>query len=385
MKFILFYLLLFILCPGIAFSQEEDKMLLQQQLLLSKDKQVAVAKQQAEKLQFEKQEKQLAEQEKQLLELRVIQKEAQLHKEKSKAQVISIQSRYLTAIKDKRILQQETNIRQSRRWIYYLISISLLIFAVTVFIYFSQRKTRRLNEQITTQHEELQQVSDVKDRLLTIVGHDMRSPLNMLLGLSQILQHEKIPKAKMEAYMSQLESTLNHTSSMMDNLLHWAASQMQGYRPHIQGVNAAEIVSDVLLLQEGRAEDKGISLQNKVAPGFMVQCDPDMLTLVIRNLVSNAVKFSSTGGEIIVCSSEDGNAIISVIDNGVGMNPVLLHQFNSNGLSGIESTRGTDKEKGTGLGLLLCKTFTRLMNGHMLASPNPEGKGTIFNIILPHA
>lgn len=384
MKIILLSLLF--LCPAFVFSQNEDRVILQQQLLLSREKQASIARQQAEKLQFEKQEKQLAEQEKLLLQLRVRQKESELQEEYSNAQASELQARYQTALRDKRILRQETDIRQSRRWIYYLISVSILIFVVSIVIYLSHRKARRLNQLITAQHEELQQVSHVKDRLLAIVGHDMRSPLNMLLGLSQILQNEKIPKAKMEAYMQQLESTLTHTSSLMDNLLHWAASQMQGYKPHVQSVNIAEITSDAVLLQKARAADKGITLHQKVSPELLVKCDPDMLTLIIRNLVSNAVKFSSAGSDITVCSAEENNhTIISVTDNGTGMSNALLSHFNSTSLSGLESTRGTDKEKGTGLGLLLCKTFTRLMNGRIFALPNPQGTGTIFKIILPHA
>lgn len=378
--------LFFVLCYGMAFSQEEDKLRLQQQFLLSRERQAEIAREEADKLRYEKQEKQLAEQEKQLLKMSVTQKETELQEESIRAETNRIQAQYQAALKDERIQSQQTDIQQNRRWMIYLISISVVILLAAVIIYLSHRRTRRLNELIIRQHDELSQVSHVKDRLLTIVGHDMRSPLSMLLGLSQILRHEDIPKHKMDAYMTQLESTLIHTSSMMNNLLYWAASQMQGYRPDIQEVNICEVASNVLLLQEARAIDKGISIHNKVSPELKVQCDFDMLTLVIRNLVSNSVKFSSSGGDIMICSSEeDGEAIISVIDNGVGISPTFIEHFNGTELQGLESTPGTAKEKGTGLGLILCKTFARHMNGRIVAAAKPGGNGSVFRIILPHA
>lgn len=386
MKLSLLLSLFLIVSVSTAFSQEGDKVFLQQQLLLSKEKQAEIAKQQADIQRFENQKKQLAEQEKQLLQLRVKQKESELQKEYSRAQATRMQAKYQTALKDKYILKQETDIYQSRRWIYYLISISLLMLSAALVIYINQRKTRRLNEMITQQHQELKQISNVKDRLLTIVGHDMRSPLNMLLALSQTFQQENIPKVKMKTYMTQLESTLVHTSSLMDNLLHWATSQMQGYRPVIREVAIAEITSEVLLQQEIRAVYKGISLHHMVSEKFMVLCDEDMTAMVLRNLVGNAIKFTPQGGEIIVSSSkENGNTVVSVSDTGVGMNAALIEQFNNISFAGAESTHGTNKERGTGLGLLLCKNFIQLMNGSISTSPNPEGKGSVFKIILPHA
>lgn len=386
MKSILLSILFLLIGHSAAFSQEEDKLLLQQQLLLSKGKQAEIARENAQKAQFEKQKAQLAEQEKQLLKLGLVKKEADLQKEYSASQAMRLQTKYDAAVKDKYISSQQSDIRQNRRWIIYLTSISLLTLIGAVIIYLNQRKTRRLNALITEQHNELAQIGGVKDKLLTIVGHDMRSPLSMLLGLSQILQQEDVPKAKIAAYMKQLESTLTHTSSMMDNLLYWAASQMQGYKPVISDFSIAEIVGDVILLQEVKANQKGLALRQELCDGLMVRCDFDMLTLVIRNLLSNSIKFTPPGGSIVVSSSQDnGNAIISVIDTGVGLSQVYVDRFNSTTLTGIESTQGTDKEKGTGLGLLLCQTFTRLMNGHMIALVNPNGNGTVFKIILPHA
>lgn len=386
MKYLLIPLLLFIICPRAALCQEEDKVHLQQQLLLSKEKQSEIAREEAQKVQFEKQKAQLAEQEKQLLKLGLIKKEADLQKEYSTTQAIRMQAKYDAALKDKHISAQQSDIYQTRRWIIYLSSISLLILTAAVIIYLNQRKTRRLHALITEQHDELSQIAGVKDKLLTIVGHDMRGPLNTLLGLSQLLQQEDVPKAKMAAYMKQLEATLTHTSSMMDNLLYWAAGQMQGYKPLIDDFDIAGIVSDVILLQESKAAQKGISIRHQLTEGLFVKCDIDMLTLVIRNLVSNSIKFTSSGGSILISSSEEkGNAVISITDTGVGLSKVYLERFNSATLTAIESTHGTNKEKGTGLGLLLCKTFTRLMNGRITALLNPEGNGSVFKIILPHA
>ncbi|RZL18994.1 MAG: HAMP domain-containing histidine kinase [Pedobacter sp.] len=246
-------------------------------------------------------------------------------------------------------------------------------------------RTKKLNETIIIQHKLLEQVSMVKDRVLSVVGHDMRSPLNMLSSLSQLLKEGSIPPEKMPLYMSQLESTLSHTSSVMDNLLYWAASQMQGYNPVIGLVQLNPVVEDIIQLLKGNAEKKHIQISNNIPEGTVASCDPDMIALIIRNLVSNSIKFTSSHGNInINALKENGFIHVMVIDNGVGMTSKSMESFNKNTFGTTESTPGTASEKGTGIGLLLCKTFIQLLNGRITVSKGTNGKGCKFEIILPH-
>lgn len=381
------FLLVLFLVVGAArlnsFSQEQDNLRLQQQLLLSREKQAEIAKQEARIVEFERQEKRFEEQNRQLLELQVERKDLELKDQQDNFKAINLEAKYREAVKDKFILNQEINIRQSWRWVIYLSTVSLVVLSAAVFIFIMQRRTRKLNVRISEQHDELVELGSVKDRLLTIVGHDMRSPVNMLLGLSQVLQNEDVSAGKMKNYMSQLESTLHHTSSMMDNLLYWASTQMQGYRAMITEVDLSEITKDIIMLLETQASRKGVTLVNRITSSQIVFCDYDMMSLVIRNLLSNAIKFTPAGGSIVVsCAVNSGDAIISVRDTGVGMSPEQIAHFNSTALTGVKSTRGTNKEKGTGLGLLLCKSFVRQMNGQISAAPNEDQSGNTIQIKL---
>lgn len=386
MRFLLFFVFVTILSSEPLFAQEQDNLRLQQQQLLSREKQAEIMRQEARIAELELQEKRFEEQKRQLLELQVARQDQELKDERSNREAISLEAKYREALKDRFITTQEANIRQGQRRIIYLSTISVVILSAAIYILIIQRRTRRLNARISEQHEELVQLVGVKDRLLTIVGHDMRSPVNMLLGLSQLLQDEDVSAGTIKQHMSQLESTLNHTSSMMDNLLYWASTQMQGYRAYITPVNLAEIAADVIKLQETQASRKGLNIRSEVPSNPLVLCDYDMISLVIRNLVSNAIKFTPAGGEILVTAEKIDDAMkISVRDSGVGMSSEQIAHFNSPAINGVTSTRGTNAEKGTGLGLLLCKSFIRLMDGQISAAANINANGNTFQIRLPYA
>lgn len=382
-------LLLIVSFSSPSSGQDEGKMQKQQEMLLSREKQAELNRQQIQKSQLEKQKIQLAEQEKVLLKLRYESKEAELETEKYESfvriQKTRMQGRYEAALKDTQIRIQEQDLGKSRRWILYLTSLSLLAILIAVIIYLSQRKTKRLNQMIISQRNELEQLGMVKDHLLSVVGHDMRSPLHMLLALSKLLQHEEIPADKMAVYMEQMQATLLHTSSLIDNLLQWAASQMQGYKPVIGRVEISVIIKDVTDLIQEKASDKNIIILNHTPPGFVALCDENMIAVILRNLLNNAVKFTPTGGTVEISAAENNGFVrISISDNGIGMSEENIKQFNALSIRPVESTYGTEREKGTGLGLLLCKTFTQLMNGRITVKRKSNGPGCIFELVLAH-
>lgn len=358
-------------------------------MLLSKQQQAQLARQEEQRLLLDKQQKQLAEQEKTLLKLQFDKKREELENEKKRDSALReknrLQARYDVAIKDKEIIRKNTDLAFTKKWIFYLLALFTLAIVLAFITWRGYQKTKRLNKIILLQHNKLEEVSKVKDLLLSVVGHDMQSPLNMLLSFSQVLKYGNIPPDKMEQYMDQLESTLIQTSSLIENLLYWARSQMQGYKPAITKTDISKISTEISLQVQIRASEKNVYLNNEIVPGTIVLCDTSMLMLTLRNLVNNAVKFTKPGGVVLLNAiTRDDKVVISISDNGTGMSDFQMQQFNSISLEHAESTLGTANEKGTGLGLLLCKTFTQLMNGHISVRPNINNAGCVFEIVLPN-
>ena len=370
-------------------STNINKVQLQQQLMLSRQKQLDINKQEQQKIILEKQKKQLAEKEKQLLELQVRTKQKELEQDrKTQTQVLQqnkIQARLDAAIKDKQINNQQAEIRYNKKWNLFLIIGIVVVAFLAVITYFAQRKAKRLNAVISSQHAELEQVGMVKDTILSVVSHDMRTPVNHLLAFSELIKDGDIPPDKLGIYLDQINLTLHHTSSLMNNLLNWAASQMQGFTTDITRVDAAAVASNIVASFTERANAKKIRITSEIEQGCFVLADANMMDLVLRNLVSNALKYTKANGSVTLASSVQGSSeiIVSVTDNGIGMTDDSMLLFNAEKLSSTKSTPGTEREKGTGLGLLLCKTFTGLMQGKISVKKNPAEQGCSFELRLP--
>ncbi|MES2371234.1 MAG: ATP-binding protein [Bacteroidota bacterium] len=363
-----------------------SKIQLQQQLMLSRKNQLELTRQEQQRILVEKQKEQLAEKEKQLLELQIRSKQNELEQDrKTQAQVLlnnQVQARLNAAIKDKQISNQQAALRYNKKWTVFFVIGFVIVAFFAVIVFLSQRKAKRLNAVISSQHAELEQMGMVKDTILGVVSHDMRTPVNTLLAFSELINEEDIGKDKLSEYLGQINQTLNHTSSMMNNLLNWSASQMQGFKTVIEPVDAGIIASNMIASFASRASEKKVTIINEIAQQTIVLADANMLDLIFRNLVSNALKFTPAGGSVFIEASVQAlYTILSVTDTGVGMPEENRSQFNSTILSSTKSTLGTEREKGTGLGLLLCKTFTRLMNGQISVQKNKE-KGCKFELVL---
>jgi len=369
-------------------SQISDtKFQLQQQLLLSNQQQLVIVHLEQQKKIFEKQKQDIAETEKQLLELRINNKQNELERERKTQDALlqqnRLQAELATAVKDKQINKQQSEISNNRKWNFALATGIIIVALLATFTYYGQRKTKRLNNMISVQHAELEQMGMVKDTILGVVSHDMRSPVNTLISFTELIREGGISTEKLGLYLDQINQTLHHTSSLMNNLLNWSASQMQGFKPVIENVNVGWIITNILDSFSERVRTKKITLSYTSASTLVI-ADANMLDLVLRNLVSNAIKYTESGGQINIVSNIKGNeAVISVKDSGIGMTTEKMEQFNSPKLVSAQSTLGTAKEKGTGLGLLLCKTFSRLMNANIIVRKNEDIQGTVFAITLP--
>lgn len=309
-------------------------------------------------------------------------KDSVIDKEKSQ-QIQELQTKYDTRNKDEQIDAQRKELAYNRRINLFLTLSSVLLFAIVGIVYYNQRRTRKLNQLITNQKVQLEQLNGVKDRIFSVIGHDMRSPVNTLISFTHLLENKKVSPDELTEYSGLLRTNLQHTARLLENLLNWAKSQMEGYKPVLEYLDISTTAEQVAGLLAQDAAAKSILLENNVGDGAMVYADVNMTELLLRNLLSNAIKYTKENGRVILETEQAGDKLrIRVTDTGVGMRPDMVVAFNKGDLSPIGSTAGTSLEKGTGLGLMLSRNFMSLMNGTIWVESIP-GKGTIVTSELP--
>lgn len=227
------------------------------------------------------------------------------------------------------------------------------------------------------------QLNADKDRFISILSHDLRSPFNNLLGLSDVLTENihQLHVDEIKKLANQIKTTALSTYNLLEDLLMWARTQ-QGKVPfNPQLISFRDIFMNVLEPLNPLADAKTLTINYSAPDGGKIFADIDMIKTVLRNLVSNAIKFTNIGGAININAEENPeNITISVSDNGIGIAPDdLTKLFN---ISEVLSTKGTANEKGTGLGLLLCKEFVEKHGGKIWVE-SEVGKGSDFIFTLP--
>jgi two-component system, sensor histidine kinase and response regulator len=276
---------------------------------------------------------------------------------------------------------------QQQRIINYALIIGallLLLIAVGLLVAFQQKqKSNKLLLQsqrtIKTQNLELKQLSVVKDKLLSIAAHDFRGPLASINGLIPLLRGKYIEEAEREEVLDSLAQQLNSTTYFLENLLQWSRNQFTKLAPKIEQVEAALLIAECIQLLEKGAKAKKIELKNNVL-SQLVWADIEMTRFIFRNLISNAIKFTHEGGTVIIDAKQvKGFCQFGITDNGIGISPQQVNQ-----LFKLETavTAGTRNERGTGLGLALCKDFVTIMGGE-IGVESQAGKGATFWVTLP--
>jgi two-component system, sensor histidine kinase and response regulator len=253
----------------------------------------------------------------------------------------------------------------------YLIT-ALLIFIATNFIRKSYHQEKIASD---IKADELKISNETKNKLLSILAHDLRSPLGSIQNYLEILSELSSDEIDRQSIESSLLNETKNTQLMLSNLLLWSKTQMEGVSVNLLPINLKDSILPAIKLQQSIASEKKIKIEENINKSIMVLADRDMLQLVIRNLVNNAVKFTAAGGQIIIETKIEGNiCLITISDNGRGIPYEIQQDLFS---LGVKSTYGTQNEKGVGLGLSLCKEFTELQNGKIHFESEP-GKGTRF-------
>jgi two-component system, sensor histidine kinase and response regulator len=220
----------------------------------------------------------------------------------------------------------------------------------------------------------------VKNKLFSVIAHDLKTPMFALRNLFQNIQDKNVKPHEIREMMPEVIKDLNYTTELIENLLHWARNQMRADTIHKHSLNISKIADDVLQLMRLQTTAKNIDVENRLQDPIIIFADSDMVHLVLRNLVSNAIKFTPPKGRITIGSNEmAGYVEIFIRDTGVGMSPDGLQKIRQNIFF---TTKGTINESGTGLGLMLCKEFISKNGGHMYVE-SEQGKGTTISFTLP--
>jgi len=229
---------------------------------------------------------------------------------------------------------------------------------------------------------ELELLNSEKSKLFSIISHDLRAPLASIQNYLHLLKSYSISTSERLAMEQKLTDTVNGTQEMLDNLLHWSTSELGKAHTQLKENDLNEMLLPLMNLQQTAALEKGIQLNWKLNIKCKVLSDSNMLQLVLRNLISNAIKFTKSGCTVQINAEErDGQCLITVTDNGIGI--PLSQQAEIFSLNS-QSTYGTANEKGIGLGLYLCREYTTLQNGKIWYESIPD-VGTTFYVALPLA
>jgi len=230
---------------------------------------------------------------------------------------------------------------------------------------------------------ELLQLNMDKDRFISILGHDLKSPLTSLLSLSELLVDniQNYETAEIEPILAEIKQSTRITYDLLEDIVTWAKAQAGKISFNPQALLFSDICENTIGILGPNANAKSIKINLPTTDPQIIFADMEMLRTIMRNLLSNAIKFTSKGGKIDIYAEEESAMVkISVLDNGVGITPDNLAKLFS--ISEVRSTRGTEKEKGTGLGLLLCKEFVEKHEGKIWAE-SEVGKGSTFIFTLP--
>ena len=238
----------------------------------------------------------------------------------------------------------------------------------------------RKNQQIMQQNQELERINQERNKLMSIIAHDLRSPLSNIQNYLELVTEYELDTEERRMVEGDLLKVTRRTIDMLGKLLVWSKGQMDGVSVKLGYVTLRSALFNTLELERSIALKKGITLTTDLDWDIKIVADNDMLQLVIRNLINNAIKFTNIGGEIIFKAKQiGGECWLIVRDNGIGITEEKQSELFT---LRAGATFGTNNEKGVGLGLLLCKEFTELQGGRIWLESNP-GEGTAFYVSMP--
>lgn len=317
--------------------------------------------------------------------------------EKNERELLEIQNRYVVDQKESQIDQLESDRAQRekelktqksiRNFLYALVALILIIVVLILYSYIQKQKSNRhlqvAHHRVQHKNVQLQKLNATKDKFFSIISHDLRGPLNSLTSFSELLINhmDHLSRGEIQTLAKDLDQSVKGLFGLLENLLEWSRSQTGAIQFTPEPFDLSTLLEENEELLATQAQNKRITLMSDAPKGVYVNAHKNSISTVIRNLISNAIKFTSPGGAIkLDVSREQGQVIVSVSDTGVGMDDEAIEKIFR--IDTKHTTAGTANEKGTGLGLILCKEFVEKNKGKIWVTSEP-GKGSVFYFSLP--
>ena len=303
-----------------------------------------------------------------------------------KNQLTQLEADYNIEKKNIEIIKKdgEVQVQKDQKNLLLIISLAAALVVVVIVFFYNRIKNKNAllanqNVQINNQKNELQTLNSVKDRLFSIISHDLRNPLISLRSYFSLTDNPNLSDEKKLAYKNQTLSAVTQTTSLLDNLLVWANMQIKETKPQIKIVNVEDAVLDARDDVNAQAIQKKIIIQKNLEATTALG-DQNIITIAVRNLLTNALKYSNENSTISINSFQNDKDInIDIADEGVGISAEKINLLLSNE---ADTTIGTSGEKGTGLGIFLVKELLQKINGELLIK-SVVGEGSVFTIKLP--
>ncbi|MBL7859344.1 MAG: tetratricopeptide repeat-containing sensor histidine kinase [Cyclobacteriaceae bacterium] len=320
-----------------------------------------------------------------------------IQRDKGEQELLEKQSRYIIEKREAQITKLESdrvqrekelaNQRKIRNFLLVLMVMTLVIGALILYLYMLKRRSNKILEvahaQLNTQNLELLELNATKDKFFSIISHDLKGPLNSLTSFSGLLINhaESLSKEEIQMLAKDLDKSLKNLFSLLENLLEWSRSQTGKIEFKPESFNLTKVLEGNAQLLQTQALNKKISIVNNLKNECMVWADYHSIDTVVRNLISNAIKFTPEQGIITLdAQRKEQDVIVTIADTGVGMSSETIQKLFR--IDAKHSTKGTAEEKGTGLGLILCKEFIE-KNGGRIWVESTEGKGSVFYFAIP--
>jgi len=262
-----------------------------------------------------------------------------------------------------------------------LISGMIIIVSGLFYLQHTNKEVKLKNEIIKKQNQNLANINLVKDKLFSVVSHDLRGPILQVKGLLNLFQSGNVDDDELRMLTPKVQENLDKTLELVDNLLIWSKNQMQGFKVKPSQFKICQLVNDNITYFETQIVAKKQMVYNQILPEDLLFADREMINIIVRNLLSNAIKFTHDAGSITIYARQiESSMTVSIEDSGVGVNLDNLDKI----FAFVNySTPGTQNEKGSGVGLKLCKDLIELNNGIIWYECKPSG-GSIFHFRLPY-
>jgi signal transduction histidine kinase len=320
-----------------------------------------------------------------------------MQNEKQERQLLETQNRYVVEKKETEIrkldalrIDKEKEIvaqKEFKNVLFLMVALVLIIALLLLILYLVKRRSNRILEsaknEVQKQNIKLQELNNTKDKFFSIISHDLKGPLNSLTSFSHLLiDHiDSMSKEEIQLLARDLDKSVRNLFTLLENLLEWSRSQTGNIDFTGEVFNLREILDVNKTLLESQAKNKKITIAIDSPEQCLVKLHKHSITTVVRNLISNAIKFTNEGGAIRLSVKTSSQGVsVSVADNGVGMSEEVINKLFR--LDRKHSTKGTANEKGTGLGLILCREFIERNGGNLRVQSEP-GRGSVFTFTLP--